>query len=81
MKCLKVCAFHEDLFGTMLANPRLAKLIPEVFCECFESFPESALIAAIRCNDVDQNSLSFRLPAHALPEGMIDIKFSVYLGL
>ncbi|MCQ9391395.1 alpha/beta fold hydrolase [Pseudomonas viridiflava] len=64
---LKVSVFHNGLFETMLKKPSLAKLIPRVFSDCFESFPESAVIAAIHCSDIEQNALFYRLSHSSNP--------------
>jgi pimeloyl-ACP methyl ester carboxylesterase len=63
----KVRAYHDDLFNAMLARPRLAKLIPDVFGECFETFPEVSVMKAIQCESIDQIALCYRLSKSSNP--------------
>jgi hypothetical protein len=64
---LKVSEFHDELFNVMLAKSSMARLIPDVFSDCFESFPESAVMAAMRCPGIDQDKLSYSLSHSSNP--------------
>ncbi|AVX26199.1 Uncharacterized protein ALO42_01115 [Pseudomonas syringae pv. atrofaciens] len=64
---LEVSAFHDDLFNLMLTKSSLARLIPDVFGDCFESFPESAVMAAMHCPGIDQEKLSYSLSHSSNP--------------
>jgi hypothetical protein len=39
--------YHEELFEILLANQNLSFLIPKLFAEAFDTFPEKALIRAL----------------------------------
>lgn len=65
MKSVKL--YHPELFEEMLATPKLAALIPRVFSDCFEFFPESALIRAIYCEDINQEQLLYQLSKSSNP--------------
>jgi len=67
LKSLKLSSYHDGVFSTMLRKPQLEKLIPEVFGECFETLPESALIQAIRSENIDQDALSYWLSKSSNP--------------
>ncbi|SEF03223.1 hypothetical protein [Pseudomonas migulae] len=51
----------------MVATPKLAALIPRVFSDSFESFPESAVIRAIHCEDINQEQLLYQLSKSSNP--------------
>jgi hypothetical protein len=65
MKSVKL--YHPELFEEMLATPKLAALIPRVFSDSFESFPELAVIRAIHCEDIDQEQLLYQLSKSSNP--------------
>lgn len=62
-----VKSYDADLLDYMLAVPRLAKLIPNVFQSAFDTFPAAALHSCLASPDVDQNFLTFRLSATSNP--------------
>ncbi|WNF55717.1 alpha/beta fold hydrolase [Pseudomonas sp. SG20052] len=62
-----VKSYHPELFEEMVATPKLAALIPRVFSESFESFPESAVIRAIDCEDINQEQLLYQLSKSSNP--------------
>jgi len=64
---LEVNTFHDELFNVMLAKSSMARLIPDVFRNCFESFPESAVMAALSCAGIDQDKLSYALSHSSNP--------------
>lgn len=55
--------FNAALFDRMLAVPALAALVPDVFADCFDTFPTAALQRCISCPHIDQEMLLFRLSA------------------
>lgn len=59
--------YQPELFEEMVATPKLAALIPSVFSESFESFPESAVIRAIHCEDINQEQLLYQLSKSSNP--------------
>lgn len=65
LKSLK--SFQSDLFFQMLSVPKLAALIPGVFAECLDTFPENALSAAIHCPHIQQNDLLYKLSVTSNP--------------
>jgi hypothetical protein len=62
-----VKSYDADLLDYMLAVPRLAKLIPNLFQSAFDTFPAAALHRCLASPDVDQNFLMFRLSATSNP--------------
>ncbi len=68
LKVLKdVKSHHAGLLDRMLATPKLAALIPDVFASCFDTFPVEALHRCIISPDVNQDTLLFRLGATSNP--------------
>ncbi|PMR74494.1 hypothetical protein [Billgrantia endophytica] len=60
-------AYSAPLLDRMLAVPALAALVPQVFADGFDLFPVEALQRCIGSNDIDQDSLLYRLAATANP--------------
>jgi hypothetical protein len=69
-----VQSYNSKLFQRMIRTPKLAALIVEMFAECLDSFPASALLQLISSEYVKYEMLIFRLsttsnimhrPAHA----------------
>jgi len=56
-------SYNAQLLEYMFLSPTLASLIPQVFAESFEHFPENALQRCIHTCELDQNQLLFRLAA------------------
>ncbi len=59
--------YHAGLLERMLSAPKLAPLIPNVFADCFDTFPASALHRCINSAHVDQSTLVFRLGSTSNP--------------
>lgn len=51
----------------MIATPKLAALIPEVFANSFDTFPSKALHQAIASPDINEEMLLFRLSTSSNP--------------
>ncbi|MGA9766730.1 MAG: hypothetical protein WBQ49_18935 [Rhodomicrobium sp.] len=62
-----VKSYHADLLDRMLASPKLAALIPDVFANCFDTFPAEALRCCIASADVNQDTLLCRLGSTSNP--------------
>lgn len=62
-----VSAYIDVLFRRMIGAAVLAKLIPNVFSGCFDSFPCSALEECIQSPHIDQELLLYRLGATSNP--------------
>ena len=62
-----VKTYHAELLNRMLATPKLAALIPDVFANCFDTFPADALHRCIASPDIKQDTLLFRLGATSNP--------------
>ena len=68
LRALKdVKSYHAELLNRMLATPKLAALIPDVFVNCFDTFPAEALHRCIASPDIKQDTLLFRLGATSNP--------------
>ena len=59
--------YNASLFQRMIGTPKMAALIPQVFIECLDTFPASALLRLIRSEHVNQDMLLFRLSATSNP--------------
>ena len=62
-----VKSYHAKLLDYMLATPKLTVLIPNVFANCFDTFPAEALHRCVASPDVNQETLLFRLAATSNP--------------
>ncbi|MGC1357754.1 MAG: hypothetical protein WA851_18550 [Xanthobacteraceae bacterium] len=60
-------SYDAELLNRMLAKPKLAALIPNVFANCFDTFPSEALHRCINSLDINQEMLLFRLAATSNP--------------
>jgi hypothetical protein len=60
-------SYNASLFQRMIGAPKLAALIPEVFIECLDTFPESDLIKLAHSEHVNKNMLLWRLSAARNP--------------
>jgi hypothetical protein len=62
-----VNSYHAGLLDRMLASDRLASLIPEVFQNCFDTFPADALRRCLDSPHIKQDILLWRLGASSNP--------------
>jgi nucleoside phosphorylase len=60
-------SYDADLLDYMLSVPKLAKLIPGVFADAFDTFPVEQLDRCITSSDIDQEALLFRLASTSNP--------------
>lgn len=65
LKSVKI--YHAGLFSRMIAEPKLAALIPRVFADCFDTFPQDTILQAISSPDIDEDELMWRLSATSNP--------------
>jgi len=65
MKSLK--EYNAPLLDRMLGDARLAPLIPEIFADAFENFPDEAIRRCLGSADIDQEKLLFRLSSTSNP--------------
>ncbi|MFA6213248.1 MAG: 5'-methylthioadenosine/S-adenosylhomocysteine nucleosidase [Candidatus Obscuribacterales bacterium] len=59
--------YNAALLDRMLAVPKLAALIPDVFASCFDNFPAAALHRCIESSAINQDTLLFRLGSTSNP--------------
>jgi hypothetical protein len=62
-----VKSYHAELLNRMLSVPKLAALVPDVFANCFDTFPAEALQRCVASPNVNQETLLFRLGATSNP--------------
>jgi hypothetical protein len=62
-----VNSYHAGLIDRMLSSDRLAPLIPEVFANCFDTFPADALRRCVDSPHIKHDILLWRLAAGSNP--------------
>lgn len=62
-----VTTYHARLLDRMLSDAKLAALIPDVFGNCFDTFPADALQRCVDSADIQQHALLFRLSTTSNP--------------
>jgi hypothetical protein len=60
-------SYRADLLERMLSSRKLASLVPNVFADCFDTFPADALHQCIASPQIDQTILLLRLAAGSNP--------------
>lgn len=56
-----VKSYNPELFERMISSAKLAALVPSVFADCLDTFPETALQLSINSPHINQSDLLYRL--------------------